>query len=449
MQILFDRGTIVIKNLPPGLEPENCAWDNRTNNWRARGMYYSDVIRWLDFKEFSYKDQVPRFIKLNAKLNFDYNLHYYQKEGLNAWIDAKFRGCVILPTGSGKSFLAIKAIQKVNASTLIILPTLDLMNQWYDLVSEVFNQEIGILGGGYHQIEDITVTTYDSALNHADVYGDRFSLLIFDEVHHLPAEHYSQIAEMCIAPHRLGLTATYYRMDGYHGKLDRLIGPVVYKKDIHDLKGSHLSDFEIERIKVDLTPREKLEYDKNELIYEDFIKETGYKFHGPDLEKFLAEVNLKPNARKALLAKFKMKTIILNAARKLDVLESLLKLHAKDRIIIFTENNELVYSISCEFLIPALTHQTKTIERKQILKKFRNGEYSVLVTSKVLNEGVDVPEANVAIILSGSSSPREYLQRLGRILRKREDKQAVLYEIVTKGTREVQVSYRRRKSHAS
>ena len=118
---------------------------------------------------------------------------------------------MILPTGSGKSFLAIKAIQEISESTLIILPTLDLMNQWYDLVSEVFNQNIGILGGGYHQIEDITVTTYDSALNYADIYGDRFSLIIFDEVHHLPAKHYSQIAEMCIAPNRLGLTATFYR----------------------------------------------------------------------------------------------------------------------------------------------------------------------------------------------------------------------------------------------
>ena len=95
-----------------------------------------------------------------------------------------------------------------------------------------------------------------------------------------------------------------------------------------------------------------------------------------------------------------------------------------------------------------LTHQTKLKERNAFLNGFRDGTYSILVTSKVLNEGVDVPEANVAIIVSGSGSVREHVQRLGRILRKREGKQAVLYELISKQTSEQYVNKRRRQHHA-
>ena len=98
--------------------------------------------------------------------------------------------------------------------------------------------------------------------------------------------------------------------------------------------------------------------------------------------------------------------------------------------------------------MPVLTHKTKAAERRDFLEKFRNGEYRVLLTSKVLNEGVDVPEASVGIVVSGSGSTREHVQRLGRILRAKEGKQAVLYELVSMGTSEMRVSDRRRKNRA-
>jgi len=124
-------------------------------------------------------------------------------------------------------------------------------------------------------------------------------------------------------------------------------------------------------------------------------------------------------------------------------LEALLKQHADDRVLVFTEQNVLAYNISRRYLIPAITHQTKARERKAILDGFRNGTYRAIVTSKVLNEGVDLPEAKVAIVLGGSSSAREYVQRLGRILRKRENKTAVLYEVIARGTIEEGISRRR------
>lgn len=222
----------------------------------------------------------------------------------------------------------------------------------------------------------------------------------------------------------------------------------MYEKSIKELEGDHLAEYEIVKIAVDLTPKEKRAYQEHQKRYETFIREKGIKFYGAEMEDFLKQSAYDPEARRAFLAWFESRKIVMGAQEKLKILESLLKRHASDRILIFTESNDLVYEISETFLVPALTHHTKTHERKWILDSFRQGKLSVLVTSKVLNEGVDVPNANVAIILSGSASPVEHVQRLGRILRKGKDKQAVLYELVTRGTKEGQVSYRRRQADA-
>jgi superfamily II DNA or RNA helicase len=117
--------------------------------------------------------------------------------------------------------------------------------------------------------------------------------------------------------------------------------------------------------------------------------------------------------------------------------------HRQDKVLIFTAENAAVYRISRDFLIPAITHETNVKERKQWLEAFNRGDVLSLVTSKVLNEGVNIPDASVAIILSGSGSSREHIQRLGRILRKKGDKQAVLYEVITRDTTEEHISRRR------
>lgn len=144
-----------------------------------------------------------------------------------------------------------------------------------------------------------------------------------------------------------------------------------------------------------------------------------------------------------MLAYQTSKRLALATAAKLRALEALLQQHTKDRVLIFTADCETVYTISSSFLLPAITHLTDIKERKAILEAFNRGEYPVLVTSKVLNEGVNVPDANVGIVLSGSGSVREHVQRLGRILRKQGGKQAILYEVVTGGTVEERISLRR------
>jgi superfamily II DNA or RNA helicase len=113
-------------------------------------------------------------------------------------------------------------------------------------------------------------------------------------------------------------------------------------------------------------------------------------------------------------------------------------------MLIFTAHNSFAYQIARRHLIPAITHQTKAAERKAILEGFRAGEYRAIVTTRVLNEGIDVPEAKVAVVLGGSSSAREYVQRLGRVLRKRGNARAVLYEVIARKTVDENIAQRRK-----
>jgi superfamily II DNA or RNA helicase len=136
------------------------------------------------------------------------------------------------------------------------------------------------------------------------------------------------------------------------------------------------------------------------------------------------------------------------ASAKLAYVEHLLHLHKNDRAILFTQDNVTAYGIAKRFLIPVITHQTRITERSAILAGFSGDLYSAVATSKVLNEGVDVPDANVAIVVSGSGSVREHVQRLGRVLRKRDGKHAILYELVTRNTSESYTSERRREHSA-
>ena len=151
-----------------------------------------------------------------------------------------------------------------------------------------------------------------------------------------------------------------------------------------------------------------------------------------------------PEGRRAFLAYRTQRQISLASEGKLAVLEGLLRQHARDRVLIFTNDNDTVYTISRTFLIPALTHQTDLKERREHLARFNDGQYPALVTSRVLNEGVNIPAANVAIVLSGTASVREHVQRLGRVLRRQEGKRATLYEVITRGTAEERQSDRRR-----
>jgi superfamily II DNA or RNA helicase len=279
--------------------------------------------------------------------------------------------------------------------------------------------------------------------------GNRFGLVVFDECHHLPGPTYRMAADACLAPYRLGLTATPEREDGGHEILPYLIGPIVYRREIKSLAGEFLSEYETIRLRVRLSAAEKQKYQAARKTYTDFLRNYRIAISSPGgWGQFLMQTSRSEEGRQALFAYREQKAIAQASSAKIRLLEHLLRAHRRDRVLIFTGDNETVYRISRRFLIPAITHQSKVKERKEILEKFNEGTYPFLVTSRVLNEGVDVPEANVAVILSGSGSVMEHVQRLGRILRRREGKRAVLYEVVTEDTAEESVSRRRRRHSA-
>ncbi|HZU36349.1 MAG TPA: helicase-related protein, partial [Gemmataceae bacterium] len=220
-------------------------------------------------------------------------------------------------------------------------------------------------------------------------------------------------------------------------------------REIRQLAGQFLAEYRTERRYVELSAEEMEQYQRAREQYRRFVDEQGIAMGGRHgWQRFIQATSRSQEGRAAFLAYREQKRLALAAPAKLHLLEQLLEQHRQDRVLIFTYDNATVYQIARRFLVPAITHQTRTKERRQILLRFHSGEYPVLVTSQVLNEGVDVPAASVGIILSGTGSVREHVQRLGRLLRKHGDKQALLYEVVTRGTAEEFTSDRRRQHHA-
>ena len=167
--------------------------------------------------------------------------------------------------------------------------------------------------------------------------------------------------------------------------------------------------------------------------------------HGPGWwSEFTKRSAYEAQARRAKVAELKLKEIIHQAAGKLEALDRLLREHPDRQMLVFTAHNRFAYQIARRHLIPVITHQTKAAERKAVLEGFRAGTYRAIATSKVLNEGVDVPEAKIAAVLGGSASAREYVQRLGRVLRKRGNAQAVLYEVIARKTVDERIAQRRK-----
>ena len=437
----YERGTIRIEG---NVHIPLAKWDDRSRCYRALAYKYRDIVDYLKNSRIDFEDHVQdNVIPCPYYFDAEIELRDYQAEAVKRWMTGK-RGVVVLPTGAGKTYVALDVIRRLSVSTLIVVPTLALVDQWKEKL--ILFGEVGEFTGRRKELKPITVTTYDSAYVNAEFLGDKFLLLVFDEVHHLPAEAYRQIAEMSIAPYRLGLTAVYEREDGLHALLPDLVGGVVYELKPKDLAGKHLANYVVERIKVPLTEKEKELYDLKAKKFKEYIVLRRLKLENvEDFRQLVMMTGLDREAYEALKSWEEARRIAFNSKNKLKVLKELLEKHKGDKIIIFTRYNDLVYSISRIFLIPAITHKTDAKERKYILDGFKKGKFKAIVSSQVLDEGIDVPDANVAIIVSGTGSSREFIQRLGRILRPSKGKDtAILYELISKDTGEVKVSRRRR-----
>lgn len=449
----FLGGTLVLEGVERSARPPTpFQWLNA--KWRCPAVHYRTIRPWL--KAQGIRNTIPRWRDLSLHLGDDRAPHPYQSEALDAWLAGERWGSVILPTGAGKTFVALRAIAATGVSTLVVVPTLDLLHQWYAILENAFQLAIGVWYGQEKKLEPLTITTYPSAYAQAEILGDQFKLLIFDEIHHLPAPSWHEIALMCAAPYRLGLTATYperLRDDSSFTQsvnpsslLEELVGPVLYEKQIDDLAGEQLAEYRTLRLRVDLTPAERSAYDVALAAYTGYVREARLReSHGHGWWYELTRRSAHDHqARQAKVAELKLKEIVHQAQGKLAALDQLLREHRDQQMLVFTAHNRFAYQIARRHLIPAITHQTTAAERKAILDGFRAGTYRAIVTSKVLNEGVDVPEAKIAVVLGGSASAREYVQRLGRVLRKRGNTQAILYEVIARKTVDEGIARRRK-----
>ncbi len=446
VRLRFTAGTLEVHGLEKGSPLVPAArWDPRIACLRAPANAYAQTVLALRKAGVAYEDEARQYETLSGGALSHHEPRPYQKEAIEAWRARRGRGVIVLPTGAGKTHVAVMGIDLWRRSTLVVAPTLDLVRQWYDLLRATFRSPVGVVGGGEHDVQPLTVTTYDSAYIHMEHLGARFGMVVFDECHHLPGSTYSLAAELCIAPFRMGLSATPERADGREDRLADLIGPTVYRRDIVELSGDFLAEYETERISVELSAEERAEYDAERAIYRDFVSSRGIRMSARDgWSRFIMMSSRDDDGRRAMKAYRRQRELAFCAPAKLDWVELLLHRHRNDRSILFTQDNATCYEVSRRFLIPAITHQTKIKERSDILAGLAEKRYCAVVTSKVLNEGVDVPDANVAIVISGSGSVREHVQRLGRVLRKKGDKRATLYELVTAQTSETFTSQRRR-----
>ena len=449
--LAFVAGTLEVRGWPEDgpPPPSSCILDPRTACLRAPALSYADIVRALVRDKIPYQDDARRYQELTHGVRVHREPRFYQAEAVKAWVQQRGRGVVVLPTGAGKTHVAVMAIEEKRRSALVLAPTLELVRQWYDLLRTTFDMPVGVVGGGQHEVHPLTVTTYDSAHIHMEHLGARFGLMVFDECHHLPGSSYSFAARLAIAPFRLGLTATPERADGRDSELTELIGPIVYHKDIVELSGEYLADYDTVRLTVELSEAERAEYEEARSIYKGFIVDQGIQMSSKrGWDEFIKRCARSPEGRQAMAMYRRQREIAFGAPGKIDVVEQLLAKHRKDRALLFTDDNATAYTVARRFLIPIITHQTKVRERSDILERFARGAYTAVVTSKVLNEGVDVPDANIAIVISGSGSIREHVQRLGRVLRKKGDKHATLYELVSANTTESYTSDRRREHSA-
>ena len=297
-------GTLEVRGWPEGrAAPPGSAWDQRTRCHRAPAVVYADVVRALVATKTPYEDGARRYTELATGARVHRDPRPYQSEALASWRAHRGRGVIVLPTGAGKSHVALLAIDDKRRSTLVVAPTLDLVRQWFDLLATTFGGRIGLVGGGEHDVQPLTVTTYDSLYLHAEHLGARFGLVVFDECHHLPSPGYALAARTCLAPFRLGLTATPERTDGREADLATLIGPLAYRKDIIELRGNYLAEYETERVSIELSPEERAEHDAERTIYREFVKSRGIRMSQPSgWGEFIMHSSQSAEGRRAMAA---------------------------------------------------------------------------------------------------------------------------------------------------
>ena len=450
MRIVFDRGTIVLldANAVDAASFPGALWDSRIAAVRCPARYYQALLAELHHRSVQFTDEVADMQTPLTNSAPALELRPYQEAALTAWELSRRRGIAVMPTGSGKTRTAIAAIARANVPSLCLVPTRVLLDQWACAIVELLGVQPGRLGDGERRIERITVATFESAWRSMHHLGNQFGLLIADEVHHFGVGLRDEVLDMCTAPLRLGLTATKPRGSSTN-RLDELVGPVVYELRVDELVGEFLAPFDIIVMHLDLTPEERFEYETLMAQFRD-VMHRFQRFHpGATWDEFATIAGRTDEGRRAIAAFHRARKLTAFPAAKRATVAALLERHRASRTIVFTADNPTAYAISREHLIMPLTCDIGRKERERALSLFREGRLRALVSAQVLNEGLDVPDAEVGIVVAGSKGEREHVQRVGRVLRPRPGKRALVYELVVRATGEVKAAQRRRDALAA
>lgn len=352
----------------------------------------------------------------------DFHLRRYQRLAVETWHkDGSWEGghgVVVLPCGAGKTIVGIATMAVTSCQTLILATGVSSVRQWIDEIldkTELRPEDVGEYSGANKQIRPVTVTTYqilthrpsrDAPFTHLGLFSaNDWGLIIYDEVHLLPAPVFRVTADIQ-ARRRLGLTATLVREDGREADVFSLIGPKRYDVPWRELeRKGFVAEAHCTEVRIPLPGELQVQYE-------------------------LAEK--RQQGRIAAENPFKM-----------GVVGELLERHADDKILIIGMYLDQLETAARLFEAPLITGKTRNEERDVLYEKFRSGEIRVLTVSKVANFSINLPDANVAIQISGTfGSRQEEAQRLGRILRP-SGGEAHFYSLVTHNSREQEFAHNR------
>jgi superfamily II DNA or RNA helicase len=453
-RLVFSGGTLLLTGVSRATisrEPDfprlGGTWDSRELAWRCDALWYQKLTALLDRLAIAVEDAVTEFSEVVWPCNQLHPLRAEQTRAVEAW-SAAGSGLIVMPTGTGKTEIALAIMARTAVSTLVVAPVRDLMYQWHRRILSSLGYDAGVIGDSVFRVKPVSVTTYDSAYLHMERLGNQFGLVIFDECHHLPGPLRRDAARMSAARYRLGLTATPERSDGCHVDLAWLIGPTVYELPLSAVAGTSLAEYDVVRIPVYLSADEQARYNQYSDVVRRYVHQRRRENAQFTWKDVCAETRKTPAARAAMKAYRARQAIEDRAEEKLRVLEDLFRLHAGEPCLVFTGSNAMAREVSRRFLIPCLLSHCGKKERLDVLQGLSDGSYPALVANQVLDEGVDLPEVKVAIVIGGTSSSRQAKQRLGRILRRRGNLRARLYEIVCADTKDEQRSRSRRRSDA-
>lgn len=444
----FDRGSLRLDAPATVRVPSYFVWDPRVGAWRTAAINHPRVREDAAAYRLALADDAERFFPPPTLRPTLPPLRADQQAAIEAWERAGGCGVVVKPTGTGKTEIALAIVARHQAPTLVVAPLRDLMYQWQRRIKKTLGFEAGVLGDGRQEVWPITVTTYDSAWIHMKDIGNRYRLIVYDEAHHLPGPVQHESALDCLAPMRLGLSATPSRADGRDRLLGELIGPIVYEEDLAEARGRTVADYVIVRVPIYLTDEEQAEFDELSRSIRRYVAARQRDEGGFEWKELSRYSRTDAEAREILRRWRRKLAIVHRSAEKLRVLEDVFRLHPDEPVIVFTASNRMALDVSARFLIPALTAHSYKHERNRVLDAFAAGRIKALAACEVLNEGWDAPAVKVGVVLGGEKGVREAVQRLGRLLRKSGDRAARLYEVVLQETPDVARARRRGKTDA-